>query len=678
MTHSRRGTIGSRRPCWRPRTAIITSRSEPESFVVEELQPRLLLSGTDFTSDDWLFQPHGGHSAPQGVPTPHEPHVEQSSSDNFSSTISGTKFEDLDADSVRDSGEPGLAGWTIFLDLNRNGLLDDEDLATQTDSQGRYQFDGLNGGQFLVREVLQENWRQTAPESGFHDVTLVAGSSLEDIDFGNTRIGVTGLISGLKFEDLDGDGSRDPGEPGLAGWTIFLDLNRNGMLDDEDLSDVTDEEGNYSFTGLQPGEFIVREVLQPNFHQTAPASGFHTVLLTSGSTITDRDFGNMRIAVTGSISGLKFEDLDGDGSRDPGEPGLAGWTIFLDLNRNGMLDDEDLSDVTDEAGNYSFTGLQPGEFIVREVLQPNFHQTAPASGFHTVLLASGSTITDRDFGNTQDAGSISGILYQDINGDGIRQPGEPGLPGWIIYVDTNRNGIFDNQDLLTITRSDGMYLFDGLQPGEFEIREVMQPGWDQSAPIAGFHQVTLAGGLALTDLDFGNFSLFVLPPPPSPTENPAPPLGGAPSAPAPVQLLEGRFAQGAAARFRAGGVTPPESDVRGREEEPPTVTEEFRLRPVAPPYRVGEEEVDILLERIIDADEPRLIGMAEGDEPVVRRETAPPKVAAVGAPAVKVDVPPASEKPWWPMAAAVAAGSSIAAVVSYVVWHFLPWRSSRP
>jgi hypothetical protein len=30
--------------------------------------------------------------------------------------------------------------------------------------------------------------------------------------------------------------------------------------------------------------------------------------------------------------------LDGDGIWDTGEPGLPGWTIFLDQNNNGVLD----------------------------------------------------------------------------------------------------------------------------------------------------------------------------------------------------------------------------------------------------------------------------------------------------------------------------------------------------
>src|SRR5262249_4334757 len=48
------------------------------------------------------------------------------------------------------------------------------------------------------------------------------------------------------------------------------------------------------------------------------------------------NFGN--IQDLGTVTGTKFNDLDGDGVRDPGEPGLQGWTIYVDLNNNGTLD----------------------------------------------------------------------------------------------------------------------------------------------------------------------------------------------------------------------------------------------------------------------------------------------------------------------------------------------------
>src|SRR5690606_16771175 len=45
---------------------------------------------------------------------------------------------------------------------------------------------------------------------------------------------------------------------------------------------------------------------------------------------------------TGSISGYKWNDIDGDGNVDS-EPKLPGWTIFIDENDNQVLDDKESS-----------------------------------------------------------------------------------------------------------------------------------------------------------------------------------------------------------------------------------------------------------------------------------------------------------------------------------------------
>ena len=104
---------------------------------------------------------------------------------------------------------------------------------------------------------------------------------VSDIDFGNRPIDQgTGEIHGTKWNDLDGNGSRDSGEAGLAGVTIFLDQNNNGVLDTDEPSTVTsgddvetpqDETGSYQFTDLSAGTFTVAEVVPTGYEQTFPS-----------------------------------------------------------------------------------------------------------------------------------------------------------------------------------------------------------------------------------------------------------------------------------------------------------------------------------------------------------------------------------------------------------------------
>jgi hypothetical protein len=86
----------------------------------------------------------------------------------------------------------------------------------------------------------------------------------------------------------------------------------------------------------------------------------------------------------------------------PVEPGLPNWTIYLDLNNNGVLDTGEPFTKTDANGNYSFTSLSPGTYYVREVPQTGWQQTAPAPvppGKYTVTVAYGQVVTGLDFGN---------------------------------------------------------------------------------------------------------------------------------------------------------------------------------------------------------------------------------------------------------------------------------------
>ena len=88
----------------------------------------------------------------------------------------------------------------------------------------------------------------------------------------------------------------------------------------------------------------------------------------------------------GEISGICWHDLNGDGVRDPAEPGLNGWTVVLldpathqvietcrtrtvDLNGDGV------KDPSSERGVYSFTDLAPGEYLLGQELRNNWRTT---------------------------------------------------------------------------------------------------------------------------------------------------------------------------------------------------------------------------------------------------------------------------------------------------------------
>ena len=286
-----------------------------------------------------------------------------------------------------------------------------------------------------------------------------------------------GRIEGTTFEDTDGDGVRDTGEPGLPGRTIFLDADGNGVLDPGEVSTTTDAGGAYAFD-LAPGAYTVAEMVQGGWAGTAPANGSHAVAVTAGQTNSGPDFGNFAF---GEIRGSVFNDLNADGVKNSSETGLEGWTIFLDLDADGAPDAGERTATTDATGAYVLSDIGPGNYTVAVTAPSEWLQTAPAGGVHTVTMTSGLSAADLDFGGVMAAG-ISGMKFEDMNGNGQRDAGEPGLQGWTIYFDHNGNGSLDSGERFAITDENGDYMFTGLLPGSYSVSEVMQSGWMQTSP----------------------------------------------------------------------------------------------------------------------------------------------------------------------------------------------------
>ena len=99
---------------------------------------------------------------------------------------------------------------------------------------------------------------------------------------------------------------------------------------------MTGATGTYLITGIVPGTWTVREVLQANWFCSFPNPCSYTETFTSNDVRTGNDFGNFR---QGTKSGYKFEDEDADGLYEPagGDLRLDGWTIrvFKDTTGTG-------------------------------------------------------------------------------------------------------------------------------------------------------------------------------------------------------------------------------------------------------------------------------------------------------------------------------------------------------
>ena len=106
-------------------------------------------------------------------------------------------------------------------------------------------------------------------------------------------------------------------------------------------------------------------------------------------------FTNTKLA---SISGTKWNDVNGNGEYDGEELPVQGVQICIDANINGVCDTGEVSVATDASGNYTFSNLLPDTYNIIETLNSGWEQTYP-KGSHTVELSAGEEKTDYNFGN---------------------------------------------------------------------------------------------------------------------------------------------------------------------------------------------------------------------------------------------------------------------------------------
>ena len=250
-------------------------------------------------------------------------------------------------------------------------------------------------------------------------------------------------ISGYLFRDRNGNGTQDEGEGPVVGMNVYVDDNSNAVYDVGESFGTTDSLGNWLIPSLLPGTHRPRVDVPSGWVGTGTL--VRTVTAISGSTVSGGSFSvrrsDLSIAGTvyddananGTIEGAR--DVDGDGVIDiPAETGLAAVTvaIYRDTNGNGIWDgaSTDLSagsTTTDAAGAFAFTGIFSGTYFVIETDPTNFASTnaVPGGGgaikdssnrFLVVLTSSSST--NNQFLDTNAQGSISGYVYNDLNGNG--------------------------------------------------------------------------------------------------------------------------------------------------------------------------------------------------------------------------------------------------------------------
>lgn len=209
-------------------------------------------------------------------------------------TLSGSVFNDINGDGIRQSSEPGLGSWQVFLDVQNVGFYINGDPVATTNSAGNYSlsFPVTNGNPLIIREVRQTNWRRTDPAGlyplGYYTLKPTSKLNYANITFGDS---LTNLVLGTVFDDKNANGKQDAGEAGLAGWTVELDQYVGGKWKTNIASATTNASGAYQFI-LASGMYRLHDVIKSPYKATIPVNGVLSLTLTTGQTATGENFGN--------------------------------------------------------------------------------------------------------------------------------------------------------------------------------------------------------------------------------------------------------------------------------------------------------------------------------------------------------------------------------------------------
>ena len=457
------------------------------------------------------------------------PNLETMESRLAPAAIVGSVFFDANGNGIRETTEPGMAGVTVYLDLNANGKFDSGpggDVATKTNLDGKYILTTTATGTYDVLQVVPPNFTQSTnnPTSvtigNAPPTTLIPGPV-----FGNKLPPppppTGGVIHGAVFNDANGDGIRQTTEPGQGGVFVFLDLNGDGKYTPGPTVGTPGEpytisgpSGGYEFHVSKDGTYSVLEVVPQGFTMTTAAPT--PVTVAGGALVAGPDFGNHLIPppppTGGVIHGVVFVDVNGDGIRQTTEPGMPGVFVFVDLNGDGKYTPGPTAGTPGEpytisgpSGGYEFHLGKDGTYSVLEIVPPNFTMTTAAPA--PVTVAGGASVAGPDFGNHPNPpppppqiGYIAGRVFLDANSNGKLDAGEHGMFGVRVYDDANGNGKYDTGERFTYSAKNGRYGLV-LPAGQHSIQEVVPAGYMQTA---GPGTITIVAGQGLVDQNIGN------------------------------------------------------------------------------------------------------------------------------------------------------------------------------
>ncbi len=193
----------------------------------------------------------------------------------------------------------------------------------------------------------------------------------------------------------------------------------------------------------------------------------------------------------GMIRGDIFQDSNDDSVRGPGDHLAPHMQVYLTGKKT-------LTALTGNNARFQFDRLDSGTYSVTTEQRPGWIFTAPVTGVRTVDLPEDGSSTGNDIGTYFRGGFVGGTVFDDRDGDSVRDAGEPGLPGRTVRLSGAPTKI-------TVTDAAGNYRFDKLPNGFFSVEVFDTLYWFQTLPggTGSQYATVSAADLVADGIDFG-------------------------------------------------------------------------------------------------------------------------------------------------------------------------------
>ncbi len=427
--------------------------------------------------------------------------------------IGNLVWHDQNANGIQDGVEPGLSGVSVAL-TGTNGAGQAVTINTNTNANGLYEFLNVVPGVYKITfSSPGANFVPSTPDLGSDDT--------KDSDYG--PMGITGLfevlssdtlltfdagfyqptrIGNFVWDDTNGNGIQDLGEPGIPGVNVELaGTQGDGLV--ISATTTTDANGNYAFgsqtpgsTQLAPGSYRISFVMPVGGYVRTNANDADATDLTDSDADLGTGFSDFEILVSGenntnydagyyrppSIGDYVWEDINANGLQENNEPAIGNASVTL-TGTDGQGNAVNQTLLTDIYGHYLFENLIPGTYKLTFPIPSGFNavtyvnenadDTKDSDAFTGNNMTSNEVLVSGENNETYDAGfyryaRIGDKVWDDYNANGEQNPGEAGKTG----VQLTLNGQTGNGTPLSgsaTTGSDGSYIFGNLIPGTYTL-----------------------------------------------------------------------------------------------------------------------------------------------------------------------------------------------------------------